>query len=67
MKVLESGFDILDCTLRDGSYVNDFQFTAEDNHEHDEPTTVDIFAEAIDDAPTFTGGDDDISDRTKTS
>tara|TARA_B100000212_G_scaffold209241_1_gene157982 strand:+ start:19701 stop:20768 length:1068 start_codon:yes stop_codon:yes gene_type:complete len=26
----ESSFDILDCTLRDGSYVNDFQFTAED-------------------------------------
>ena len=30
MKAKDKNFEILDCTLRDGSYVNDFQFTAED-------------------------------------
>lgn len=42
------------------------QFTAENNHEH-ESTGVDIFAEAIDDSPTFSSEDENISDRTKTS
>jgi len=42
------------------------QFTAEDNHEH-QSTGVDIFAEAIDDAPTFSSIHENISDRTKTS
>lgn len=30
MTIKNSNFEILDCTLRDGSYVNDFQFTSED-------------------------------------
>ena len=41
------------------------QFTAEDNNER-RSTGVDIFAEAIDDSPTFSSTDDDISDRART-